>query len=96
MQKFFKSLFGSHSLPNCVVDNQNIQLKNSTAYFFLYFDFFFEAISCPVKYDYVMFSLARSRSEFACSPAKKGYSLKNRRKAAFSGTKDIPTNKQPI
>ena len=58
---------------------------------------FFEVISWPVKYDYVMFSLAISRSEFACSPAKKRLLAKNNQlKAAFSGTKDILTNKQPL
>ena len=101
MQKSFKSLFIIHSLQKFVVNNQNIQLKKPHHplffYFYLfYFYFFFEAISWPVKYDYVMFSLARSKSEFVCSPAKKGYSPKNRRKAAFSGTEDIPTYKQPL
>ena len=55
MQKSFKSLFSIHSLQNFVVDNQNIQLKKLHRLLFLYF---LEAISWPVKYDYVMFSLA--------------------------------------
>ena len=76
MQKSFKSIFSVHSLQNFVVDIQNIQLKKLHRLLFQFFfilTFFFETISWPVKYDYVMFSLTRSRSEFACSPAKKGF-----------------------
>ena len=96
MQKCFKSLFSIHSLQNFVVDNRNIELKKPHRLLFsLFWPFFFGAISWLVKYDYVMFSLARSRSEFACSPSKGQFPLgefiRAKRKAArlFSKRKSL-------
>ena len=93
MKKSFKSLFSIHSLQNFVVDNQNIQLKNTSRLLFSYFDFLI--LKLFQKYDYVMFSLARSRSEFAYSPSKGQFPLgefiRAKRKAAqlFSKRKSL-------
>ena len=70
MQKSFKVSSASISLQNFVVDNQNIQLKKPHRLLFSLFWLFFRNYFTAGKVRLRNVSLARSRSEFACSPAK--------------------------
>ena len=97
MQWSLKSLFTIHSLQNFVADNQ---IFNSKIFHHLtIFHFHFSVLDTNPSRQSMIKQCFPSLfwSFFSCSsPAKKGFFAGNRLKAAFSGTKDILSNKQPL